>query len=374
MRKIMFSRLARSVLLLGFAALVLLAAQRAAWAYGAVAVSKADGRYVIGTVVKARTRASAEQGALSYCTGASDNQALKSNCKIVATFQGYCVAIARDSSGSKDATALGWDASQRESEAAENALASCNKRVSGGQSCKVTTRLCDTQVPNPWIDKKDDPLEELDFDPVIAMVLGGLALVGFIGFTVWWLAGGRGQRNSSVVSEYVPPSSRRRAAPPPAPPTFQPGPTVQPGVTVLPGATVQPGVTVQPGMTIQPGVTVRPGGYTVAPTEIGDAEQLQNLPTRVLKSLDGGSSYRLDPARLAQGGITLGRREDCDITLKDSKVSGRHARFVFDESGTIMIEDLDSSNGTWVNGERKTRTALNAGDRVSFGNLKFAVE
>src|SRR3954453_20123247 len=69
----------------------------------------------------------------------------------------------------------------------------------------------------------------------------------------------------------------------------------------------------------------------------------------------------------ARAGVTLGR-EGCDVALADPEVSRRHA--ALKESGAgIAIEDLGSTNGTFVNEARITGTvALNDGDTVRIGD------
>lgn len=67
--------------------------------------------------------------------------------------------------------------------------------------------------------------------------------------------------------------------------------------------------------------------------------------------------------------ITLGRAPSCGVRLNDTFVSGVHAR-VFNAGGTFMVEDLDSRNGTLLNGrplEPGTATPLNPGDHLRFG-------
>ena len=69
----------------------------------------------------------------------------------------------------------------------------------------------------------------------------------------------------------------------------------------------------------------------------------------------------------SQPGTTIGR-EGCDINIADPEVSRRHAT-IREEGGQVSIEDLGSTNGTYVNGERITGLrALRAGDEVRFGN------
>jgi predicted component of type VI protein secretion system len=67
---------------------------------------------------------------------------------------------------------------------------------------------------------------------------------------------------------------------------------------------------------------------------------------------------------------TIGR-EGCDVVLPDPEVSRRHAALRFTGSG-VAVEDLGSSNGTFVNGERVSGTrALSDGDVVRFGNTEW---
>lgn len=65
--------------------------------------------------------------------------------------------------------------------------------------------------------------------------------------------------------------------------------------------------------------------------------------------------------------ITLGRAETCGVHLDDTYVSSVHAR-IFNRNGTFMVEDLDSRNGSVLNGAPLTATtALEPGDRVQLG-------
>lgn len=57
--------------------------------------------------------------------------------------------------------------------------------------------------------------------------------------------------------------------------------------------------------------------------------------------------------------ITIGRSEDNDIVLNNSSVSRKHAEiFVNDEEGLIILTDLGSTNGTYVNGKRITDSVI----------------
>ena len=74
---------------------------------------------------------------------------------------------------------------------------------------------------------------------------------------------------------------------------------------------------------------------------------------------------------LASGKKTLliGRDVDCDLVIPHPTISGRHARLVRHPNGVVAIEDLGSTNGTFVNGERIGRGVAEAGDTVSVGAI-----
>lgn len=69
---------------------------------------------------------------------------------------------------------------------------------------------------------------------------------------------------------------------------------------------------------------------------------------------------------------TIGRKSDNDIHLDNPAVSGKHARVLF-IGGEAFLEDLHSTNGTFVNSSKVTKNLLKNGDLVSIGQyqLKF---
>ena len=80
-----------------------------------------------------------------------------------------------------------------------------------------------------------------------------------------------------------------------------------------------------------------------------------------------GQERRIDPGQ----SIVLGRDQDIDVPLDDSRVSRRHARLRVDANGTATIEDLGSTNGTVVNGRRiEGPTVVHEGDAISIGNTR----
>jgi diguanylate cyclase (GGDEF)-like protein len=77
-----------------------------------------------------------------------------------------------------------------------------------------------------------------------------------------------------------------------------------------------------------------------------------------------GSHMQLD----AHTSYTIGRDSGCEIQLPDISVSRTHARIVADGAG-FAVEDLGSTNGTFVNGESVERRLLDGGDRIRVGRL-----
>src|SRR5207247_1941862 len=64
--------------------------------------------------------------------------------------------------------------------------------------------------------------------------------------------------------------------------------------------------------------------------------------------------------------VRVGRQPGCEIWSGDGGISRRHAHLTFEDGGYVA-EDLDSANGTFVQGERVGRRRLQDGDVVQFG-------
>ncbi len=81
--------------------------------------------------------------------------------------------------------------------------------------------------------------------------------------------------------------------------------------------------------------------------------------------------------KLPVGEVTIGRSLDADIRLDDEGVSRLHLRLARPTDGPVALTDLDSTNGTYVNGARVHHQELDDGDRIQVGSvtiLKFSFQ
>jgi pSer/pThr/pTyr-binding forkhead associated (FHA) protein len=78
--------------------------------------------------------------------------------------------------------------------------------------------------------------------------------------------------------------------------------------------------------------------------------------------------------RILPGSIkTIGRAPRADFIVDAALVSRLHCRLTAGATG-IEVVDLDSTNGTYVNGERADRAMLKNGDRLGVGRVELTVE
>lgn len=76
---------------------------------------------------------------------------------------------------------------------------------------------------------------------------------------------------------------------------------------------------------------------------------------------------------LARDTTIVGRREDADFRIPLTDVSRKHCRIV--KNGNVLkVEDLGSSNGTYVNGQKVQSAKLNPGDTLQVGPVPFVVQ
>ena len=70
----------------------------------------------------------------------------------------------------------------------------------------------------------------------------------------------------------------------------------------------------------------------------------------------------------------MGRAPGADFVVDAALVSRLHCRLTVDPDDRLHVEDLDSTNGTWVNGRKVARAPLQAGDLLKVGRVEFEVK
>jgi pSer/pThr/pTyr-binding forkhead associated (FHA) protein len=84
--------------------------------------------------------------------------------------------------------------------------------------------------------------------------------------------------------------------------------------------------------------------------------------------LSSGASFAVDTS------ATIGRSPQTDIPIEDQFASGRHAR-IYERGGQLYVEDMGSTNGTYLNGRRLgSREQLRVDDRIRIGDTEFRYE
>jgi hypothetical protein len=110
----------------------------------------------------------------------------------------------------------------------------------------------------------------------------------------------------------------------------------------------------------RPGVDVRASALELAHRSVLVAESGGGLRA--------GSAFELD------GSATIGRSPAAEIQIDDPFASGRHAR-IYERGGLFYVEDMGSTNGTYLNGEKlASQELLRAEDRIRIGDTHFRYE
>jgi pSer/pThr/pTyr-binding forkhead associated (FHA) protein len=94
----------------------------------------------------------------------------------------------------------------------------------------------------------------------------------------------------------------------------------------------------------------------------------------LLRALDADADHPVS-FRLMPGAVkTIGRLGAADFCLEAPLVSRLHCRIEVAPDGAIEIIDLDSTNGTWIDGVRIVRAPLMAGNVLRVGRVDFTLE
>jgi len=103
-----------------------------------------------------------------------------------------------------------------------------------------------------------------------------------------------------------------------------------------------------------------------AETEIGAL-----APIRIFLGLDERGAHRVYDGLVP---FDIGRTKEAGLVLDDPEVSRRHARFEL-RDGIVFLRDLESSNGTFLNGRKVTEPIeIRVGDEIDVGRTRVRVE
>ena len=114
-------------------------------------------------------------------------------------------------------------------------------------------------------------------------------------------------------------------------------------------------------------------GPAGAPGDDGLVAESDGLHPELQPRLEVVAAKGLEPGRAfdVRSGARLGRAEGSDVRIDDSYASAAHAR-VYTRGGSAFIEDLGSTNGTYLNGRQITRPVrLEVGDTVRIGDTEL---
>jgi hypothetical protein len=149
---------------------------------------------------------------------------------------------------------------------------------------------------------------------------------------------------------------RVRLSPPAAPAPVKPSPKDEIDAVLAP-------LKAETTMQSSPASSASPA--SPSPTMVASS----SLPSLVFVSgAHTGQAIALLPTTL-----TIGREHDNNVEIKDPEVARYHARILRDRDD-FVVEDLNSTTGTWVNGERKQRAVLSHGDVIRVGQTELALD
>lgn len=119
---------------------------------------------------------------------------------------------------------------------------------------------------------------------------------------------------------------------------------------------------------------------------LGDESEPDNAETKGTEQESGEPGEPDEKVRLTLGGMnsddvrivefsdkaTLGRRSTNSVVISDNAVSGEHCRLTYSD-GKVIVEDMGSTNGTILNGEKITVSEIKNGDVLILGKTKYKI-
>ena len=121
------------------------------------------------------------------------------------------------------------------------------------------------------------------------------------------------------------------------------------------------------GATLQNQATGDAGEIAAANDDPGATAIRPVLPKYLLRGMNGSVAGRNFPLT---GPMTVGRARDSDLLLDEQGLSRNHARLVPTADG-LQVDDLGSTNGSFINNKRVVCGQARAGDEIGFDTLRF---
>ena len=112
-----------------------------------------------------------------------------------------------------------------------------------------------------------------------------------------------------------------------------------------------------------------PGVVPGSDEDTGATRVRMAVPKFVLRGVSGAVFGKVFPVA---GPVVIGRAPECDISVTAEEISRRHA-LVKPAGDGLSVEDLGSSNGTYINNRRVQQGFLNAGDELRLDAVRFIV-
>ncbi len=130
------------------------------------------------------------------------------------------------------------------------------------------------------------------------------------------------------------------------------------------------GLRLQGPQELRDGDVVKVGDFQLRVKGSREGQEERVVHARLIGRSPGAMNQSLE---VVAATTLVGRGRDCGLVLIDPSVSRVHARIVVRPDGAILVEDVGSANGLFVNDTRVKVWQLSGGERVRFGNVEFVV-
>src|SRR4051794_14175619 len=114
-------------------------------------------------------------------------------------------------------------------------------------------------------------------------------------------------------------------------------------------------------------------GFSTSSLELGTRPSSPMPAVRIALGLFHAEGGQVAPLVVGVP-ISVGRSAPATYPIADTHLSRNHARFTLLENGRVRVEDLGSTNGTWLGGRRVQAAEIGPGDEVQIGRVTARVQ